>query len=210
MMLAIFQGQGQRERAGCVFLEGFLVGAMFKFSPSLCCFLALFVFSNADAGISRVAVTVKSLDVSPKAAPKGKSKEVQPEIEKRQLEITVRNISQQDLYGLTVKYYFLGHAAGNSTIKVLSEGEKSQALTPGAEATVTSDTATAEFTPSHMTKPKKGRPERVKAAGDKFSGWAVRVLSEGALQSEIYSTPAMKTVLPPIDKQPAFAATPAP
>ncbi|HEY5894234.1 MAG TPA: hypothetical protein VIT91_13495 [Chthoniobacterales bacterium] len=182
---------------------------MSKFSPFCWCFLFLFAFSSVQAGISRVAVTVKSVDLSPKAAPKGKPKEEKPEVEKRQLEIKIRNISQLSLDGLLVKYYFLGHAAGNSTIKILSEGEKSQSLAPGAEAIVTSDTATATFTPAHTPKSKgKARPQRVKADGDKFSGWAVRVLSDGVLQTENYSTPSVKAVLPPVEQQAAPVTTP--
>jgi len=111
--------------------------------------------------------------------------------------------------GVEVRYYFIGKSVGSPEMKILTKDTKKQDLAPGALVVVESKTATATLTGAHTTKPKKDskdKPERVKAVGEKFSGWAVQVFSGGEMVADAYSSPAFKALVP-VDETPTAAAS---
>ncbi|MEO7934237.1 MAG: hypothetical protein ABIT76_13870 [Chthoniobacterales bacterium] len=163
-------------------------------------FLVGFLCFNTNAfALSKIALTVRSIPIQQKKAdPKDKKKDP-ADTDERKLEATLKNTSSEAVTGLQVHYYFIGKSAGANDLKVLDSDTKTQDVAPGTPVVIESKVATATFTPAHRTLPKKGskdKPENVHAAGDKFTGWAVQVISGADLVAEAYSSPAMKAVVP--------------
>ncbi|HEX8373002.1 MAG TPA: hypothetical protein VF585_09500 [Chthoniobacterales bacterium] len=154
--------------------------------------------------ISPITLTVRTVPIPEKKDPAAKKPPVKVDVDQKKMEATLRNTSKEAVAGAVVNFYFIGKSAGAPEPKVLDKDSKTQDIAPGTPVVVESKVATATFTPAHRTQPAKGstdKPESVKAAGDKFAGWAVQVMSGAEILAEAYSSPAMKAVV---------TATPAP
>ena len=110
----------------------------------------------------------------------------------RSLKIQLDNGSAQAFDGLVVKYWFLGHAVSDRTIKPIAEGERKSAITPRGKDLVESEVVSKHFTEEHYDAKKKAK---VPATGEKIVGYAVRVMQGDKVLAEYYSEPAYKTLI---------------
>ena len=174
---------------------------------------AVFVFFQSTAlALGKLSLTVRSIPIQQKKdTEKDKKDEVKVDVEQRKLEASLKNTSNASMTGVEVFYYFIGKSVGSSEMKILTKDTKKQNLAPGALLVAESKLATATFTGAHLSKPKKDskeKPERVKAVGDKFGGWAVQVFLGEEMIAESYSSPALKTLMPAAVTSAVAAPTP--
>lgn len=155
-----------------------------------------------DASPSKLSVTVKRVDTTPKTKKDPKEKKgdnAKAETEKTKLVITLRNVSAAPATGAEVKYYFLSRISGDGApaTAVGKEGSKTVTVEPNSTAEVESEEFSTTFTDAHT--PKKGKRER--AHGEKIVGWGVKVMVGGGLSGEAYSSDsARKLINEPAEK----------
>ena len=163
-------------------------------SPALllAVFTASTLFLHAEVGPIRLTVEqVRKLEVK---TDKGK-----PSHDKTQvvsLKIRLDNNSAEAFDGLSVKYWFIGHAVTEHASKPLVEGERKAALAPRGKETVESEVVSKTYAEEHYDVAKKGaKPTKVPASGEKIVGYAVRVIKDGKVLSEYYSDLAYKPLI---------------
>ena len=157
--------------------------------------LPLFLLALVSAATlsARAEVSPISMAIEPSTKTEMKDKKkVHDKTQVRSLKITLNNNSAQPFDGLAVKYWFFGHAAGDHTIKVLTEGERKSSVTPRGKDVVESEVVSKSFTEEYYdAKTKKKAP----ASGEKISGYAVRVMKDGKVLAEAYSELTYKTLI---------------
>ncbi len=131
-------------------------------------------------------------------------------VQSRTLKITLVN-SGPDSLPLRVKYAFFGHAAeGHDTI-IIDHSDLTTQLQPKSDQTLTTKTQTATFVDAHMDKKTK-----VKASGQRFTGWGVKVYQNGKVIAEACEPSSMlddmatMPGLPEPKTKPAAKPAPAP
>ena len=172
-------------------------------SPALlvAIFTASALFLHAEN--SPVRLTVEPIRKTEVKTVKGKPTHDKTQV--MSLKIRLDNNSKQLLDGLTVKYWFIGHALGEHTGKALVEGERKAAINPNGKEIVESEVVSKQYVEAHSEM--KGKTAtKVPASGEKITGYAVRVLKDGKVLGEFYSEPTIKELL----KDDAKPVAPAP
>jgi hypothetical protein len=172
--------------------------------PSLLLALASAATLSVHAEVSPIRMFVEQTN---KTEVKDK-KNTHDKTQVRSLKIQLDNGSAQTFDGLVVKYWFLGHAVTDRTIKPIAEGERKSAMTPRGKDVVESEVVSKHFTEEHYDAKKKAK---VPATGEKIVGYAVRVMQGEKILAEHYSEPGYKDLLDkPAAAAPAPAVKPAP
>ena len=158
--------------------------------PSLILTLVSALTLSLRAEVSPIRMSVEQIS---KTEVKDK-KNTHDKTQVRSLKIQLDNGSPQTFDGLVVKYWFLGHAVADRTIKPIAEGERKSSLAPRGKDVVESEVVSKHFVEEHMEK--KGKASaKVPASGEKIVGYAVRVLQGDKILAEYYSEVGYKTLI---------------
>jgi hypothetical protein len=134
---------------------------------------------------------------------KGKSNESKKQI--RSLEITIQNVTRNNLDSVDVKYWFFTKGMKDNDVDVFKSGEKKTSIAAGKKEIIESEEVSSSYTSDHYQVNKgKGNNNRggnnkggrsvkkVEGSGDKLVGYGVRVSSEGKVIAEFFSPQGMK------------------
>ncbi len=113
----------------------------------------------------------------------------------RFLEIKISNRTSENLSDLVVKWVIFAKDIANDATKQAGSGEVKSSLAAMRAEKIEGQSVSMSHTDSHAEKGKgsgqgnkgKGGSKKVKASGERFSGWGVQVLQDGKLVGEAYS-----------------------
>lgn len=161
----------------------------------LLCFVLLFggVFAFSSHAAGEIKLQVKNDDVTekPKKEPPKKGPTPPKTVdEKRQLIITLTNLSKNEFKALKVVAVYFSRSESSPGIGIEKSQELTADLAPLGKAEVKSEVVTISYTPAGYSGGK-----RVKARGGKFAGCGVQVYDGQTLMAEFFSQQTLKTAL---------------
>ena len=115
--------------------------------------------------------------------------------EKRQLQITLTNRTNEKLSGLTVKWFVFQRDLKDNEIKTLKSGTLDCSLAPSATQVLQSGEGTTTYSPEQTVPVVHGgvaRTEHQAAKGKQLAGHGVQVFTEGTLLTETFIPPEFK------------------
>lgn len=122
----------------------------------------------------------------------GATKQVTKEINvTKQLEITLRNGTKENMADLKVTYYVFARDVEFKTLLIVKEATLIATVAPGTETKLQSDPVRLKEKPSSTTR-KDNRTVTIPKSGHKYLGYGLRVENAATVVTEIYDPPDLK------------------
>lgn len=115
--------------------------------------------------------------------------------EQKELQITVRNLSNKLYQGCVTRYYFFATDVVSKEVVIVGTGEQKIDLAPSQATKIDTKPVTLTYTQAYQKKTKGGKVTTVAPEGQKYAGYGVQVWGGETLLGEKFDPMSLKGAL---------------